>query len=131
MGIQDKLELGNLDAERDWGYAKEYVEAMWLMLQQDQPDDYVISTGEMHTVREFCEYAFNIVGLNYEDHVKINKYYYRPAEVESLCGDNSKAKRELNWAPKTCFKEIVELMVENDLKLAAEEKKLGRLISMF
>jgi len=131
MGIQDKLELGNLNAERDWGYAKEYVEAMWFMLQQDQADDYVIATGEMHTVRDFCEYAFHIVGLHYEDHVKVNEYYYRPAEVVSLCGDNSKARRKLNWAPKTCFKELVELMVENDLKLAAEEKKLGRLIPMY
>ncbi len=131
MGIQDKLELGNLDAERDWGYAKEYVEAMWLMLQQDQPDDYVIATGEMHSVREFCEYAFNIVGLHYEDYVKVNEYYYRPAEVVSLCGDSSKARRKLNWQPKTCFKDLVELMVEKDIKLAAEEKKLGRLIPMF
>lgn len=131
MGIQDYLELGNLEAKRDWGYAKEYVEAMWLMLQQDQPDDYVIATGEMHSVREFCEYAFHIAGLNYEDHIRVNQIYYRPAEVESLCGDNSKAKKKLNWAPKTCFKDLIELMVENDIKLAAEEKKLGRLITMY
>ncbi len=131
MGIQDKLELGNLDVERDWGYAKEYVEAMWLMLQQDQPDDYVIATGETHTVREFCDYAFNLVGLHYEDYVKVNEYYYRPAEVVALCGDNSKVRRKLNWTPKTCFKELIELMVESDVRLAAEERKLGRFIPMF
>jgi GDPmannose 4,6-dehydratase len=131
MGIQDTLELGNLDAERDWGYAKEYVEAMWLILQQDQPDDYVIATGEMHSVREFCEYAFYIVGLNYNDFVRVNEYFYRPAEVVSLCGDSTKARNKLNWEPKTSFKELIELMVGEDLKLAAEEKKLGHYIPFF
>jgi GDPmannose 4,6-dehydratase len=130
-GIQNHLELGNLDAQRDWGYAKEYVEAMWLMLQQDQPDDYVIATGEMHSVREFCEHAFNVAGLNYEDYVKVNEYFFRPAEVVSLCGDNTKARQKLKWQPKTSFKELVELMVIEDIKLAAEEKKLGRFIPMY
>jgi len=131
LGLQKKLVLGNLDARRDWGCAPEYVEAMWLMLQQDRPDDYVIATGEMHSVREFCEAAFDLVGLCYQDYVVCDPLYLRPAEVVALCGDAQKAARQLNWRPKTTFRGLVELMVEADLKLAAEESKLGHLISLF
>ena len=106
--------LGNLEAMRDWGYAKEYVEAMWLMLQQDQPDDYVVATGETHTVRELCEEAFAHVGLNWRKHVEIDAKYYRPAEVDLLIGDASKARKQLGWAPKTTFRELVWLMVDAD-----------------
>ena len=115
-GLQDKIILGNLDAKRDWGYAKEYVEAMWLMLQQDQPDDYVIATGEAHTVREFAQEAFKIVGLNWEDYIVFGEGFLRPAEVNILVGDASKAKAQLNWEPKTKFKELVKLMVEADMR---------------
>jgi len=113
-GLQDKLYLGNLDAKRDWGYAKEYVEAMWLMLQQDESDDYVIATGETHSVREFLEEAFSYAGLNWQDHIEIDPKYYRPAEVDLLIGDPSKAKRKLGWESKTTFKELVRLMVDAD-----------------
>lgn len=115
-GKQKDLFLGNLDAKRDWGYAKDYVEAMWMMLQQEQPDDYVISTGETHTVREFLELAFGYVGLDYEKYVKIDPKYYRPTEVDLLIGDCSKAKEKLGWQPKTTFKGLVRMMVESDLK---------------
>jgi GDPmannose 4,6-dehydratase len=115
---QDKLFLGNLDAKRDWGYAKDYVEAMWLMLQQDKPDDYVIATGETHSVREFLEEAFSYAGLDWEKHVEIDKRYFRPAEVDLLIGDASKAKEKLKWEPKTTFKELVKIMVDADLKAA-------------
>ena len=115
-GLQKKLYLGNLDAKRDWGYAKEYVEAMWLMLQQDKPEDYVIATGETHAVSEFCEEAFNYVGLNWKDYVEIDPRYFRPAEVDLLIGDASKAKRILGWEPKTKFKELVHLMVDADIE---------------
>jgi GDPmannose 4,6-dehydratase len=131
MGLQEKLTMGNLEARRDWGFAKEYVEAMWLMLQQDEPDDYVVATGEMHSVRELCELAFSLVGLDYRNHVESDSYYMRPAEVCALCGDASKAARRLGWKPRTTFRQLVELMVEEDLKLAREEKKLGRLIPLF
>jgi len=104
---------------------------MWMMLQQDEPDDYVIATGEMHTVREFCETAFSMVGLDYRDYVVSDPAYMRPAEVMALCGDASKARRVLGWKPKTTFRQLVEVMVEADLRLAAEEKKLGRFISLF
>ena len=114
-GLQDKLYLGNLDAKRDWGYAKEYVEAMWLMLQQDEPDDYVIATGETHSVREFLEEAFSYVGLDWRKHVEIDQRYYRPAEVDLLIGDASKAKKKLGWEPKTKFKDLVHLMVDADM----------------
>ncbi len=114
-GLQDKLYLGNLDAKRDWGYAKEYVEAMWLMLQQDTPDDYVIATNETHTIREFLEEAFTHVGLKWEDYVETDPRYFRPAEVELLIGDPSKAKKQLGWAPKTTFKELVKIMVDADI----------------
>src|SRR2546422_6082305 len=114
-GFQDKVYLGKLDARRDWGYAKEYVEAMWLMLQQDQPDDYVIATGESHSVREFLEEAFSFAGLDWRDHVEIDPKYYRPSEVDLLVGDASKAKNMLGWEPKTRFKDLVRLMVTADM----------------
>ena len=115
-GLQDKLYLGNLASKRDWGYAKEYVEAMWLMLQQDKPDDYVIATGETHSVQEFLEEAFYYVGLNWQDYVAYDSRYDRPAEVDLLIGDASKAKRALSWEPKTRFKDLVRLMVDADIK---------------
>lgn len=114
-GLEQKLYLGNLDAKRDWGYAKEYVEAMWLMLQQEKPDDYVIATGETHSVRDFLQEAFSCVGLDWQDHVEIDPKYYRPAEVDLLVGDASKAKTNLGWQPKTTFKELVRLMIDADL----------------
>jgi len=116
LGLQEKLYLGNLDARRDWGYAPEYVEAMWLILQQDQPDDYVIATGETHSVREFCEEAFGHVGMDWRKYVEIDKLYYRPAEVDMLIGDASKAKKVLGWQPKTRFKDLVRLMVDADIE---------------
>lgn len=115
-GIRDRLLLGNLEARRDWGYAPEYVEAMWLMLQQDTPDDYVIATGETHSVKEFVEEAFSLAGLDYTKYVGIDKSYFRPAEVDLLVGDASKAREKLGWQPKTTFKELVRLMVEADCK---------------
>ncbi|HEX5707251.1 MAG TPA: GDP-mannose 4,6-dehydratase [Pyrinomonadaceae bacterium] len=118
-GLQDKLYLGNLEAKRDWGYAKEYVEAMWLMLQQDVPDDYVIATGETHTVGEFLEEAFSHLGLDWRDYVEIDPKYYRPAEVDLLVGDPSKARRVLGWEPKVTFKELARLMVDADVAALA------------
>ena len=118
LGLQNELKLGNLDSKRDWGFAGDYVEAMWLMLQQDKPDDYVVATGESRTVREFCEIAFSSLGLNYEDYVKVDPKFFRPAEVDYLLGDPSKIKAKLNWSPKTSFKQLVERMIEGDLKLA-------------
>lgn len=115
-GQQKKLYLGNLDSKRDWGYAKDYVEAMWLMLQQEQPDDYVISTGETHSVREFLEESFAYVNLKWEDYVEIDPRYFRPAEVDLLLGDCTKAKQKLGWEPKITFKGLVELMVDADLE---------------
>jgi len=115
-GLQDKLVLGNMDAKRDWGYAKEYVEAMWLMLQQDEADDYVIATNETHSVREFLEIAFNHVGKDYQDYVETSSAYYRPAEVDLLIGDCSKAKTKLGWQPATTFEGLVKLMVDSDLE---------------
>ena len=114
-GLQDKLYLGNLDAKRDWGYAKEYVEAMWRMLQQEESDDYVIATGETHAVQEFVEEAFSYAGLDWRDYVEIDPWYYRPSEVDLLVGDASKAKRVLEWEPKTTFKDLVSLMVDADM----------------
>jgi GDPmannose 4,6-dehydratase len=122
-GLQDKLFLGNLEARRDWGYAKEYVEAMWLMLQQEQPDDYVISTNETHSVREFLEVAFDHAGLNWEKHVEIDPRYYRPAEVDLLIGDYSKAKRKLGWAPRTRFEDLAKLMVDADIELLERHQR--------
>jgi GDPmannose 4,6-dehydratase len=124
-GLQKRLYLGNLDAKRDWGYAPEYVEAMWLMLQQDQPDDYVIATGETHSVQEFCEEAFRLVGLDWHDYVDLDKRYLRPAEVDILMGDPSKAKKQLGWEPKVKFKELVKIMVEADIK-ALRDKLAGK-----
>jgi GDPmannose 4,6-dehydratase len=125
LGKQKKLELGSLEPKRDWGFAGDYVEAMWLMLQQDNPDDYVIATGETHSVREFVELAFNVVGINnWEDYVLSNvTTHMRPAEVEHLIGDASKAKKQLGWEPKTSFPELVEMMVKADLEL---EKRTDR-----
>lgn len=116
-GKMKKLHLGNLDAQRDWGYAKDYVEAMWAMLQQPKADDYVISTGKIHSVRDFCELAFEHVGLKWQDHVVVDERFMRPAEVDLLLGDSSKAKTLLGWEPKTSLKELVYMMVEEDLKL--------------
>ena len=117
-GLQENLYLGNLDAQRDWGYAKEYIEAMWLMLQQDEPDDYVIATGEAHAVHEFLGEAFSYVGLDWHKLVEIDPKYYRPAEVDCLLGDASKARQKLGWQPKTKFKELVRLMVNADMEAA-------------
>lgn len=116
LGKQDKLYLGNLDAKRDWGFAGDYVEAMWLMLQQKNPDDYVVATNETHTVREFCEKAFGHVGLNWEDYVEVDEKYNRPAEVDLLIGDPAHAKKQLNWEPKITFEGLVKMMVDADLE---------------
>jgi GDPmannose 4,6-dehydratase len=128
-GLQDKLFLGNLDSLRDWGYAKDYTEAMWLMLQQDEPDDYVIATGEMHSVREFLDEAAGHLDLDWEKHVEIDPRYYRPAEVDALCGDPSKAKAKLGWEPATSFSELVRLMMEADVQ-ALEDQLAGRGVRM-
>ena len=120
-GLQKELYLGNLNAIRDWGYAKEYVEAMWLMLQQDNPDDYVIATGEAASVKDFAEVAFARVNLNWQDFVKVDKNYYRPSEVDNLVGDFSKAKNKLKWAPRTNWKALAELMVDEDVKLLDDQ----------
>jgi GDPmannose 4,6-dehydratase len=125
VGLQDKIYLGNLEAKRDWGYAKEYVEAMWLMLQQQEADDYVIATGETHSVREFLEEAFSYLGLRWQEHVEIDPKYYRPTEVDLLVGDAGKAKRKLGWEPETKFKDLVRLMVDADL-VAAEKEAHGK-----
>jgi GDPmannose 4,6-dehydratase len=117
LGLREKLALGNLDARRDWGYAPDYVEAMWLMLQQDVPEDYVIATGEMNTVRRCVEIAFDHVGVDWEPHVVIDDAFKRPAEVDLLVGDASKAREKLGWAPRTGFEEMIRLMVDADLKL--------------
>jgi len=125
-GAQDKLFLGNLDAQRDWGYAAEYVEAMWRMLQQDEPDDYVIATGEMHSVREFVEIAFGLVGLDWQEYVEIDPRYYRPTEVAELLGDASKAQRALGWRARTTFEELVRIMLEADLREAGQDELADR-----
>jgi GDPmannose 4,6-dehydratase len=122
-GLQDKLYLGNLDARRDWGYAPEYVEAMWLMLQQDAPDDYVIATGETHSVREFLEEAFAYAGLDWQRHVEINPRYFRPTEVDLLIGDPSKARAKLGWKPTTGFRDLVRLMVDADVAALAQSPR--------
>src|SRR5512143_1678314 len=118
LGLQKKLFLGNLDAKRDWGYAKDFVEAQWLMLQQEKPDDYVVATGESHSVRELCEAAFSHAGLDYREFVEIDPRYYRPTEVDFLLGDPSKAARQLGWKPRTSFKELIRIMMDSDLELA-------------
>lgn len=117
LGLEEKLSLGNLDAKRDWGFAGDYVEAMWMMLQQEEPDDYVICSGMTHSVREFCDLAFSHLGLNYEDHVVVDEQFFRPAEVDLLVGDYSKANTVLAWEPSTSFKDLVTMMVEADLAL--------------
>jgi len=119
--VQNKLFLGNLDAKRDWGFAGDYVEAMWLMLQQDQPEDFVVATGEAHSVKEFLEEAFGHVGLDWEKYVKIDERYFRPTEVDYLLGDSSKARRKLNWKPKVTFKQLVHMMVDADLSNVEKE----------
>ncbi len=124
LGLQEKVYLGNLEAKRDWGYAGDYVEAMWRMLQQPEPDDYVVATGESHSVREFCEEAFGLVGLDWREHVVVDARYFRPTEVDELRGDASKAREKLGWAPRVGFRELVRMMVEHDLELARQEKTL-------
>jgi GDPmannose 4,6-dehydratase len=125
LGLQKKLFLGNLEARRDWGYAKDYVEAMWLILQQPEGDDFVIATGEDHSVRELCEAAFGHVGLDYREFVDKDPRYYRPTEVDHLLGDPSKAERKLGWKPRTSFAELIRLMMESDLQLAERELRAG------
>ncbi len=125
LGLADELRLGNLDAKRDWGYALDYVDAMWKMLQQDQADDFVISSGEMHTVRELCEAAFAHVDLDMNDYVVVDPKFYRPAEVQELLGDSSKAKKVLGWEPKTSFEDLVKMMVSADLKRVQVFKDQG------
>tara|TARA_B100002052_G_scaffold226632_1_gene208902 strand:+ start:2634 stop:3668 length:1035 start_codon:yes stop_codon:yes gene_type:complete len=124
LGIQDKLTLGNLEASRDWGFAGDYVLGMWMMLQHDSPDDWVLATGETHTVKDFLEKAFAYVNLNWEDYVTTSEEYYRPNEVNYLLGDPSKAKKELNWNPEVSFEELVKMMIESDLILAKREQVL-------
>ncbi len=121
LGLQDKLYLGNLEARRDWGYAKDYVRAMWLMLQAEEPDDYVIATGETHSVREFLDEAFGLLDLDWNEYVEKDPRYYRPAEVDLLLGDATKAREQLGWEPEVNFKQLVHLMVEHDLELARQE----------
>ena len=125
LGLRDRLALGNLDAKRDWGYAPDFTEAMWLMLQQDEPDDYVIATGEMHSVRDFLDAAGNHLSLDWEKHVEIDSRYFRPAEVDALQGDATKAKEKLGWEPKTSFDELVRTMVDVDVQ-AIEDELAGR-----
>jgi GDPmannose 4,6-dehydratase len=127
LGLQDKLYMGTLEARRDWGYAKEYVEMMWVMLQQDQPDDYVVATNETHTVKEFIQETFGLLNLDWEQHVNYDARYERPAEVELLIGDPAKAKRQLGWEPKVKFKELVKIMTEADLELAKREAQIAAL----
>ena len=127
LGLQDSLVLGNLDAQRDWGYAKEYVEMMWMMLQQDQADDYVVGTNETHSVKEFCQVAFARAGLDWQKYVKYDARYERPAEVELLIGDPAKAKKQLGWEPKVRFKELVGIMVDHDIGLAKREAQIAQL----
>ncbi len=123
LGLQKEVRLGNLDSRRDWGYAGDYVRAMWLMLQQEQPEDYVISTGETHSVKELCQAAFGRVGLNWEDHVVVDQKFYRPAEVDLLIGNPAKAKAELGWEPTVSFEELIQMMVDADLKAIKEARR--------
>jgi GDPmannose 4,6-dehydratase len=123
LGMATELRLGNLESQRDWGFAGDYVQAMWLMLQQDQPDDYVIASGQTHSVRELCELAFGHVGLNYHDHVVQDERFFRPAEVDLLVGDPSKARAKLDWQPETSFEEMVRMMVDADLELLGAGKR--------
>lgn len=121
-GTQQVLQLGNLDARRDWGHAQDYVEAMWRMLQHDSPDDYVIATGEAHSVRDFAALAFELAGLSWDDHVQVSEHLLRPADVDSLCGDATRARQTLGWRPSIDFATLVRRMVEHDIALAAEER---------
>lgn len=121
LGLQQEVRLGNLDARRDWGYAGDYVRAMWLMLQQEEAEDYVVASGETHSVRELCEIAFNCAGLNWEDHVVVDKKFYRPAEVDLLIGDATKARTRLGWEPTVNFQGLIEMMVEADLQALHDE----------
>ena len=130
LGMADRIELGNLEAKRDWGHAKDYVMAMWLMLQQEKPDDYVICTGRTFSVREFCEKAFSYVGLDYNYCVDINKKFFRPAEVDILVGDYSKAKRILGWEPTIYLDDLIVEMVENDLQRYSRKKIDKREVSI-
>lgn len=127
LGLDKELRLGNLDAKRDWGFAGDYVKAMWLMLQQPKPDDYVISTGEMHTVQELVEVAFGRAGLDWQKHVKIDKAFLRPAEVDLLIGDCSRAKTELGWKPTVSFRQMIEMMVDSDIRLLQKEHNLNKM----
>jgi GDPmannose 4,6-dehydratase len=124
LGLQRKLYLGNLEAKRDWGFAGDYVEAMWLMLQQDKPEDFVIATGENHSVKEFLDEVFGYLGLDWKEYVEIDSRYLRPTEVDVLLGDSTKAKKVLGWEPKVTFKELARIMVDEDMKLAEQEKVL-------
>ena len=124
LGLQKSLTLGNLDAVRDWGFSGDYVEGMWMMMQHSQPDDWVLATGKTHTVKEFLEVAFSYQDLDWNDYVNQSEKYFRPNEVDHLLGDPSKAKKELNWVPKTSFEELVKMMVDSDLDLARREKVL-------
>ncbi|HKV53165.1 MAG TPA: GDP-mannose 4,6-dehydratase, partial [Candidatus Binataceae bacterium] len=123
VGLQEKLSLGNLDALRDWGFAGDYIEAMWLMMQQEKPDDYVVATGENHSVQEFLELTFDRVGLDWRKCVETDERYLRPAEVDILIGDSSKARRVLGWQPRVRFHQLVEMMVDSDLELAERERR--------
>ncbi|NOY40517.1 MAG: GDP-mannose 4,6-dehydratase [Planctomycetes bacterium] len=125
LGLQDKLYLGNIDAKRDWGYAKDYVEAMWLMLQHDEPDDFVVATGQTQSIRQFLEYAFKSLDLDWEKYVEIDPRYFRPTEVELLLGDYSKAKEKLGWEPETNCQQLAQIMIESDMELAERESKLA------
>jgi GDPmannose 4,6-dehydratase len=131
VGLQQTVTLGNLDAKRDWGYAKDYVEAMWLMLQAKTPEDFVIATGETHSVREFLDETFGVLGLDWKPLVKTDPRHLRPSEVDLLLGDASRAKKMLGWKPKTTFRDLVRLMVEQDLELAEQEKQSGKPLRFF
>lgn len=124
LGLQDKLYLGNLDAKRDWGFAGDYVEAMWRMLQRDEPNDYVVATGKSYSVREFLEASFGLLGLDWREYVEIDPRYFRPSEVDYLLGDPTRANEQLDWRPKVTFSELVRMMVEHDFELAKQEKTL-------
>ena len=124
LGLQNKLYLGNLDARRDWGYARDYVEAMWLMMQAQEPEDYVIATGETRSIREFLDLAFGMLDLDWKEYVEIDPRYFRPAEVDLLLGDATKAKERLGWTPKVSFQDMVRIMIDHDLALARDERTL-------
>ena len=131
LGLQDKLYLGNLEAKRDWGFAGDYVAAMWMMLQQDEPDDYVVATGETHSVREFAEKVFQKLDLDYKEYVDIDERYFRPTEVDILLGDSTKAREKLGWEPKVGFDELIDMMIDADMEHARKEKTLVEVYEMF